>query len=372
MGNLWDGQPDVEPRLLSLDVFRGIVMFCLIAEATGIYDLMALPAQGTIINTIALQFRHHPWNGLRLWDLGQPFFMFISGAAMSLSYTRRWQAGTAWKRTLVQALRRALILFALGWGIYLIAPAEDGPRMAFLYDVLPQLAVAGLFGFVILRLSARIRFIISLGLIAVTESLYRVWGLVSHGRPFAAGDNFGASVDRLILGNVSPENWVAFNVVPLTALVIWGSLAGRWLKGDPFRVRQVWNLSYWGLGGLAAGLALSLYTPIIRRIATSSFVLISGGAGLLALALAGWLVDIAKVGRRANIFRAIGVNSIFIYLFAQIGGAGWLRRLIVPFAGVVVGGSTSYSAELVAALVTQALMCGLCYDLFRRKIRIRI
>lgn len=204
--DIWDGRPDVEQRLLSLDLFRGVVMFFLIAEAAGIYDLLARPAQGTIINAIRLQFQHHPWNGLRLWDFGQPFFMFISGAAMHFSYTRRWQAGTAWERTRIQALRRALILFALGWGIYLIAPAEGGPRMAFLYDVLPQIALAGLFGFLILRLSAGLQFAISLGLLATTESLYRVWALVNHCRPFMAGENFGASVDKLILGSVSNEN----------------------------------------------------------------------------------------------------------------------------------------------------------------------
>lgn len=297
--------------------------------------------------------------------------MFISGAAMHFSYTRRWQAGTAWDRTLIQAPRRTLILFALGWRIYLIAPAKEGPRLAFLYDVLPQIALAGLFGLLILRLSAGSQLAISLGLVAMTESLYRVWGLVNHCRPFMAGENFGATVDKLIPGGVSNENWVAFNVVPLTALVIWGSLLGRWLKSDIPRARKAWTLVLWGLGGLAAGLALSPYTPTVRRIATSSFVLVGGGTCLLAFALTYWLVDVAKVGRNASVFLAIGMNPILIYLFAQIGGAGWLRHRIVPFIDVVVGGPAS-TADLAAALIAQALMCGLCYGLFRRNIRIRI
>lgn len=52
--NILDGRPDVEPRFLSLDVFRGVVMFFLIAEAAGVYALLALPGQGTIINAIGL------------------------------------------------------------------------------------------------------------------------------------------------------------------------------------------------------------------------------------------------------------------------------------------------------------------------------
>src|SRR4030042_555644 len=76
-------------RLWSIDLFRGIVMFLLIAEPAGVYDLLLAPAlKGTILHTIGLQFQHNPWNGLRTWDLGQPFFMFISGVAMYFSYNR--------------------------------------------------------------------------------------------------------------------------------------------------------------------------------------------------------------------------------------------------------------------------------------------
>jgi predicted acyltransferase len=81
-----------ENRLMSLDVFRGFTMFLLIAEATQIYDHLVNPAfQGTIIAAIGQQFHHHPWNGLRFWDLIQPFFMFIVGLAMPFSFGRRWE-----------------------------------------------------------------------------------------------------------------------------------------------------------------------------------------------------------------------------------------------------------------------------------------
>ena len=83
-------------RLASIDLFRGVVMFLLIGEATGFYDLLTLPRfAGTVIHAIGLQFQHHPWHGMRLWDLGQPFFMFISGAAMVFSYHKRWERGKA-------------------------------------------------------------------------------------------------------------------------------------------------------------------------------------------------------------------------------------------------------------------------------------
>src|SRR5207302_6959114 len=67
-----------EERFVSLDFFRGLTMFFLIAESTSIYDHLVDPALGgTVLSTIGTQFHHHPWNGLRFWDLIQPFFMFI-------------------------------------------------------------------------------------------------------------------------------------------------------------------------------------------------------------------------------------------------------------------------------------------------------
>jgi predicted acyltransferase len=364
---------DSGARFLSIDLFRGVVMFFLIAEATGLYDMLVAPAFGrSIVEAIGLQFRHHPWNGLRLWDLGQPFFMFISGAAMFLSYTKRWASGLAWKDTLFQAARRSFVLFALGWAISRIAPVEAGSHTAFLYDILPQLAVSSFVAFLILRRPVRIQLALSFGLLALTELFYRTWAFLKHSQPYLAGDNFGSFFDRIILGGVSGEHWVAFDVVPLTAFVIWGMLAGRWLAGPVPMPKRLRVMVLFGLGGIATGLVLSPFTPIVRRIATSSFVLFGGGACLLALALAYWLADILKAGKGATIFLAIGMNPLFIYLFAQTGGAGWLGRLAFPFANGIVGWAGEWAVEFAAALMTQALMCGLCYVFYRKRVFIRI
>jgi len=57
-------------RLLSLYFFRGATMFLLIAEFTHLFSVMYDPAlEGSFIYFIGKQFHHHPWNGLRFWDL---------------------------------------------------------------------------------------------------------------------------------------------------------------------------------------------------------------------------------------------------------------------------------------------------------------
>jgi predicted acyltransferase len=126
------------------------------------------------------------------------------------------------------------------------------------------------------------------------------------------------------------------------------------------------------LSGVAAGLAMSAVTPIIRRICTSSFVILSGGFCLLSLALAYWLIDVHRVGNGTPFFVAVGINPLFIYLFAQTSGADWFKQVAAPFSRGLFGWAGEWPAEMATALATLALMWGLCYWLYRRRIFIKI
>ena len=362
-----------ENRFLSIDFFRGAVMFLLMAEATGLYELLIAPGlKGTLVYSVGLQFQHHPWSGLRLWDLGQPFFMFISGVAMWFSYNARWERGERWTESLTHALTRSLLLLLLGWALYLISPAEVISRGAFLYDMLSQLAFASLVAFLVMRRPVLHQLMWAFGLMALSELLFRIWAVPGFDQPFAPGHNFGSFVDHLVLGKVSKEHWVAFNTVPSAAFVLWGVLAGRFLRRAGQEASKVRALCVIGLGGIAAGLILSSFTPIIRRICSSSFVLITGGACFLALALAYWLVDVLRIRKGILFFLPVGMNPLFIYLFAQTGGSDWLGRIVSPFSGGLLHGAGGWPAEMATSLSTLCLMWGLCSWLYRRRIFIRI
>jgi len=100
-------------------------MFLLIGEATGLYELFRAPAlSGTLLGALGRQLEHHPWNGLHFWDLIQPFFMFIVGVAMPLSFGKRWQRGDSWGKTLRHALIRSGLLLLFGWALYCIGPGR--------------------------------------------------------------------------------------------------------------------------------------------------------------------------------------------------------------------------------------------------------
>ncbi|XP_009420991.2 uncharacterized protein LOC104000630 isoform X2 [Musa acuminata AAA Group] len=83
-------------RLVSLDVFRGLTVALMIfVDEAGSF----FPA-----------INHSPWDGVALADFVMPFFLFIVGVALALTYKRVTnQAVATWK-----ALLRALKLFVVG------------------------------------------------------------------------------------------------------------------------------------------------------------------------------------------------------------------------------------------------------------------
>ncbi|MFA4926103.1 MAG: hypothetical protein WC524_05575 [Candidatus Aminicenantales bacterium] len=363
-----------EGRLISLDVYRGLVMLLLIAEVTGIYDLMVSPSlQGTALYAIGLQFHHHPWHGLRLWDLGQGLFMFISGIALTFSYNKRWSQGASQKKCFWQAVQRALFLFLIGWALYIIYPPEGATSWSFLLDILPMLAVGSLVAFLVLRWPSRWQLAFSGGLLLLTELLYRLWPVSGFNQPFVKGHNFGSYLDIKLWGSSSPEGWVTFNMIPATAYIIWGVIAGNIIRSQIPSARKLRVLSLAGLAGVIAGLALDPVTPVIKKISTSSFMLLSGGFCFLFLALSYFIVDLSgKRGRWAFVPVAIGMNPLFIFVFARSGGADWFMNVVRPFSWAILGWAGSGAAETGTALGCLVLMCGLCLALFKNRIFLKI
>ena len=72
---------------------RGFIMVLLMMESTALYEHLFKATEGNFLNNFFLQFFHHPWNGLRFWDLIQPGFMYMAGVAMAYSLHKQEQSG---------------------------------------------------------------------------------------------------------------------------------------------------------------------------------------------------------------------------------------------------------------------------------------
>ncbi len=359
-----------EDRLLSLDFYRGLTMFLLIAEFSHLFSyLVSDELAGTFIYSLGQQFHHVEWEGMHFWDLIQPFFMFIVGVAMPLSFSKRIAKGDSYGQLSRHAMKRAFLLLLLGWALYCIDPG----RIVFRFqNVLAQLSVTYILAFLIIRKSTGFQIGFSVVLILISEGLYRFFTVDGFNEAFIPGHNFGAWFNILISGQEDGGHWAMFNAIPTAAHTIWGVLAGQLLMSKQSDKKKLQTLIIAGVIGLIIGYGLSYFTPIIKRISTSTFVFASGGWALLALALCYWLIDMKKYQKGVLFFAIVGMNPLFIYLFAHVGGANLLKEIVLPFSNVLFSWMGELGAHIMLSLVVLFLLWYICYWMYKKKIFVRI
>ncbi|QGY44556.1 DUF5009 domain-containing protein [Maribellus comscasis] len=362
-------------RLLSLDFFRGMTMFLLVAEGTALWSVLVKdPIAGTILEPFFEQFHHHHWNGLRFWDLIQPFFMFIVGVAMPFSYAKRRKRGDPKSKITKHIIQRCILLLAFGVGLHCAYRRE---LVWELWNVLSQLSATILIAYFLMRYKWSTQIIVSIGLLIVTEMAYRLFPLEGYNQPFVKDHNFGSWMDMILMGKINPGGgWVAINFIPTAAHTIWGVVAGQVLMSEKTGNQKIKRITGAGIIILLLGYLLdwTSVTPIVKRISTSSFVLASGGWALLVLAFSYWFIDIKKINRWIFPFVIVGMNPIFIYLFSNTIGGQWFNDFVAIFTDGILTwfGASEFVMNLFAALTILALEWLLCYYLYRKRIFFKI
>lgn len=357
-------EPD---RILSVDFFRGFTMFMLVSGVSGLFAALAKNGYGGgFITGFARQLDHVDWVGLHAWDLIQPFFMFIVGVAMPFSLTKRLERGDSWGQVRRHALLRSFLLLLLGWMV-----EADGPSFN-LCNVLAQLSVTYLVAFLLMRTPAAAQLAASFALVLVTDLLYRFWPVAGFNQPYTPDHNFGSWVDIVLTGHLGPGGWVSFNAIPTSAHTIWGVLVG-WmlLRSEPPR-RKILVLLTVGAVGIVVGYAMNPLIPIIKHTCTSSFIIVSGGWCLVAMAFSYWLIDVMNSRRLGLFFAVVGMNPIFIYLFWHRGGEEIFARMARPFTHRLFSWGGELGMSLATTIAVAAMMWYLCYFLYQRKIFIRL
>lgn len=341
-------------------------MVLLALESTYLYEHLNHVAKGSMAVRLTEQFFHHPWHGLRFWDLVQPGFMFIAGTAMAYSLRKQEASGMRWSDSFRKTLKRCFWLFF--WGVLNYAVRDSGLSFE-LWNVLTQLSFTTLIAFLIHRWKPVYQLLVCAGLLILTEYLYRFTWITGFDQPFTDQHNFGNWMDLLLMGKINTDGWVAINCIPTAVHTIGGLLAGKALMGNN---RPVQKLVLWGLITMILGYGLdwSGITPIIKRIATTSFTLATLGWCLLALAAAFWWIDIRSHRKHLFFFTVVGMNSIFIYLFFEIVGHRWFNGYIGALTGglMSLAGIPEAAMSIITSLVIFGLEWGLCYFLYVRKI----
>ena len=159
----------ISQRLLSLDFMRGFIMVLLASEACGLWESLFDATKGNFLNGFFLQFFHHPWNGLRFWDLVQPGFMYMAGVSMAYSLNKQWSSGVTWNQSFKKILKRCFWLFF--WGVLDYAVRKNGLSFE-LWDVLTQLSFTTLVAFLIMDLPVSFQIVISFLCLLIPELQY--------------------------------------------------------------------------------------------------------------------------------------------------------------------------------------------------------
>ncbi|MEO8025469.1 MAG: DUF5009 domain-containing protein [Bryobacteraceae bacterium] len=355
---------EAEPkRLLGLDAFRGFTMVMMIAEGFGLRYFR----DNAWIAPIATQFSHTDWSfhgwEMHFWDLIQPFFMFIVGAVMPISFARRWEKGETWNASLAHVLKRSALLILCG----LVARSVQANRPNLdLINVLAQIAFTYLVAFLVLRKPWQMQLGVALGLLAVHWAIFQFVVAPGVQGPWVKDANIGWFLDKAVLGKNWGGSYATINCLSSAANTIVGVIAGKLLVSRQDESRKLRILLLAGAAAILLGTLLDAAIPLNKKVWTASFAIFSTGWTLWALALFHWICDVRGRVQWAWLFMMVGANSIFIYLFHEILG-GWVGRttLIFLWWSVDLWGPAGRMLNAIAAI---SLQCALCVWLYRRKI----
>lgn len=358
-------------RVTSIDFFRGFTMFLLAGEATELYGQLEKSHLG-IVQFIGTELSHHEWHGMHFWDLIQPFFMFIVGVAIPFAVANRLKKGDSIQTITRHALKRSALLLFLGWALYFV----DAGRLVFRFqNVLAQLSVTYLVAFLIRNKSFKFQLIFTLIVLLLIDLAYRFFPVDGFNHPWVNFENLGAWFNNKIEGVDKASEWATLNFVSTTAHTVWGVMCGKLLMSDKSASKKIQILLIAGVTALMIGYGLDILniTPIIKKIATSSFVFASGGWAILVLCFCYWLIDVRKKFiSGSKMFIIVGMNSIFIYVFFSIGGAGLIHRFVEPFIALLFSRGGESMVNILTSLGIWAVLWYMCYWLYKNRVFVKI
>jgi predicted acyltransferase len=418
-------------RLVSLDALRGFDMFWIVGAESLVHALNQL-SQNKATAFLSNQLKHADWQGFHFYDLIFPMFVFMMGVSMVFSLSKIIaQAGRT--DAVKRIIRRSILLYVIGvfynggfassWpdirlmGVlnrFAIAYLAGGILFCYFKPrALAALCVAILAGYWALMTFIPIRDITLTGKSlarqaeaaddadtaalfrdkeagnpsaiknnpawAAAEKMFyattgRVTGRYEMGRNLADHLDFQFLPGKKYEVYADPEGLLSSMTAVATCLL--GALAGYLLMSRTIPdQRKVVVLIGCGIAAVALGWLWNLQFPVVKKIWTSSFVLVAGGYSALLLGVFYLVIDVWHARAWCQPFVWIGMNSITIYLTAHVLVS--FRRL----AERVVGGDVKTffdlhlakgMGDMVIAIVGLGLMFWFVQFLHKRKIFLRL
>ncbi|HEX4007411.1 MAG TPA: heparan-alpha-glucosaminide N-acetyltransferase domain-containing protein [Acidobacteriaceae bacterium] len=308
------------PRMLSLDVLRGItIAFMIMVNNNGGHAYWP--------------FEHSAWNGWTPTDLVFPTFLFLVGVTTVMSIESRIRRGNSPASQVPHILRRFVLLFLLG--IFVNGFPKFPWEHLRIYGVLQRIALCYLLaGLLWLAVRSSQRKVATLTAI-LAACLLGYWilmrfvpvpgyGVPGRDIPLLDKDaNLVAWLDRHIFpgrlyeGTRDPEGLLSD--IPSLATAILGMLTAVWLRTTRSLQSKCAGLLAAGILCILLGELWNPWFPINKKLWTSSYVLFAAGCSLVLWALCMFLSDIKgwKQGW-TGFWLVFGMNAIFAYVLSEV------------------------------------------------------
>ena len=407
-------------RFLSVDALRGFDMFWIVGAG---YLVSALDRwTGTpLVAKLKEQLTHVAWEGFRFYDLIFPLFVFIVGVSAGFSLGRtvaRHGRVAAAQRVLLRGLLLyvAGVFYSGGFAGHAYAPppgteATMHDYLAHLWDntrllgVLNRIALAYtatglLYVFLPVRLLFGVCAALLLGYWGIMERVpirdirlepTALAGLTEQNGETNVMKLYAATTDR-VAGQYEPGYNLAnhfdfqylpgkkydtyydpeglLSTLPAVASCLLGLFAGLTLLREdlPPTSKTVFLLTA-GFLLMGLGYLWGLSFPVVKKLWTSSFVLVAGGFSLMLLGVFHQVVDVWERNLWCRPFIWIGSNALTIYFASQILG---FRKLAEHFVGGPIRSHLGSFGEVLVAVVAILLVVGFARALFVRKIFLRL
>ena len=374
----------IQQRLESLDVLRGFDLFCLVALGKIVHKLSEA-TQAPVFDSILPCFNHVHWEGFSSWDLVMPLFMFMSGITIPFALSRYKESSD---KSLVykRIAKRVILLWIFGMMCQGNLLALD-PNRIYLYSNTLQAIAMGYLISALFFLHTKIRtqiigaIILLLGYWMMMEFI--VIGNYGSGN-YSPDGNLAEWIDRVVLGRfrdgaslVNGEvvfsegyryTWILSSLTfGVTAMS--GTFAGYILKYKEWMPQK--KLTYLfiiGASMVAMGWIWVIWHPVIKKIWTSSMVLVSSGYCFLLMALFYYIIDYKGYRKYTGWLKVYGMNSIMAYMLSQCINFTSVSQSIFRGLEQYIG---SYYPLLIT-LSNIAIIYTILWWMYKKKIFLRV
>ena len=368
-----DTSPEIpkKERLVSLDAFRGFIMLWLAGGDAVIRSLHTV-GKNPVFNFLVYEFNHTPWRGLRFYDCIWPSFMLMVGISIPFAVAKRSRTQTE-SQIMWHAVRRATVLFLLGSireSIFL-----GHPYLIELSSALQPIAIAYLVAFLLSKRPVRIQAAVaSLILIGYALLLALVGAPGIPAGTYDLNHNLVNYVDLVYLSPhwqvwpYAPEGWgTILSTIPTTSTTIFGLMIGELLMSSRSKAAKAKIIAAAGISGIALGWILSPFIPVVMKMWTTSYGVMTAGWASLMFALFFWVIDVRGNRRWTLPLVVIGMNAIFIYIFKSIMP---ISELVGVFTSPIAAKLGSFGG-LFSALAVFAAAWLLLFWMYKRNIFIK-